>query len=127
MNAISDAGFANSSNLVVCLGKSTHLRAVAGEVRRKVSRAVAIEASNVDLVIATRETHANMVYRNDNHGHLNVWATSAVYTAGPTEAVITARFDDTALSGGCAEAATGLFRVDNTPVLITELPRSYDS
>jgi hypothetical protein len=52
---------------------------------------------------------------------------SAVYTAGPTEAVITARFDDTALSGGCAEAATGLFRVDNTPVLITELPRSYDS
>jgi|GEM_PF-3070588 len=53
---------------------------------------------------------------------------SASYVAGPTEAVLTMHLDDASLSaGGCAEAATGLFRIDDTPHLVTEMPRSYDS
>lgn len=53
---------------------------------------------------------------------------SASYVAGPTEAVLTTRFDEARFSGSdCAEAATGLFRIDDTPQLITEMPRSYDS
>jgi len=53
---------------------------------------------------------------------------SASYIAGPADAVLTTHLGEASLSGtGCAEAATGLFRIGDTPQLITEMPRSYDS
>lgn len=52
---------------------------------------------------------------------------SASYVAGPTEAVLTVHPDNASLYGGCAEAATGLFRIDDTPHLVPQMPRSYDS
>lgn len=53
---------------------------------------------------------------------------SASYVAGPTQAVLTARLGEASLSGsGCAEAANGLFSIGDTPQLVTDMPRSYDS
>lgn len=52
---------------------------------------------------------------------------AAGYVAGASDAVLVTRFDGAALNGGCAEAAHGLFRIDDAPHLITELPKSYDS
>lgn len=52
---------------------------------------------------------------------------SAAYAAAPSNAVLTASLGEASLAGDCAEAAKGLFRIEETPYSVTRMPRSYDS